>query len=232
MCGRLVGGILTQAQMLEIMEGYLNGAGSMTLPETPDLPPRWNIKPTAPVNISYLRSGTIIGAVARWWFVPHWHRKPAAEWKATTFNAKIETAHEKPTFRTAWEIGRCEVPALGYNEWTGPKSHRQPWFIGVNSNRPAVFFAGLHSRLEDGSRTCAILTRPAPAQLAEIHPRAPVILTGNEVGPWVSGEIGTQEAIDSLGTGWEGQFRFHRVARFGRDDEGPELIEPEAEELF
>lgn len=204
----------------------------MTLPDTPDLPPRWNIKPTQPVNIAYLKDSTIIGTVARWWFVPHWHRKPVEAWKATTFNAKIETAHEKPTFRTAWASARCVVPAVGYYEWTGPKAKRQPWFIGVNSNQPTVFFAGLHSRLEDGGHTCTILTRPALPQLTDLHPRSPVILTGDEIGPWVSGEIGAQEAIDRLGTGWDGQFRFHRVARIGRDDDGPDLIEPATEDLF
>lgn len=232
MCGRLVGGYLTQAQMLDIMEGVLNAAGASTLPGTPELEPSWNIKPTGPVNMAYFKDNTIIGAVGRWWFVPHWHRKPVEQWKATTFNAKIETAHEKPTFRTAWERARCVVPAIGYYEWSGPKSKRQPWFIGVQSNQPAVFFAGLYSHLPDGGHTCTLLTRPALPELAEIHPRSPVILTADEIGPWVKGETGTEEAIDTLGTGWEGQFRYHRVSRFGRDDDGPDLIEPEPAELF
>lgn len=232
MCGRLVGGNLTQAEMLAIIEGFLNARPTEIEAGTPDLPPRWNIKPTDLVNLAFLRGSTIVGSVARWWFVPHWHRKPIQDWKATTFNAKIETAAEKPTFRTAWQRGRCVIPAVGYYEWTGPKSQRQPWFIGVESNQPVSFFAGLYSTLGDGSHTCTILTRPALPQIAHIHTRTPVILSGDEIAPWMTGDIDSAAAIDTLGTHVDGRFRFHQVAPFKRDDEGPELIEPDVLDLL
>ncbi|MEJ2035945.1 MAG: SOS response-associated peptidase [Maritimibacter sp.] len=231
MCGRLVGGNLTQTQMLAIIEGFVYGKSTATEQGTPDLPPRWNIKPTDPVNMAFLKGETIIGAVARWWFVPHWFQKPAKEWKATTFNAKIETAAEKPTFREAWQSARCVIPALGYYEWSGPKSKRQPWFIGVESNQPAAFFAGLYATDAEGHHSCTILTRPALPQLAHIHPRSPIILTEQEIAGWMTHDIQNPEAAETLGTGWNDRCCFHPVASFGRDDEGPELIERDGLEL-
>ncbi len=230
MCGRLVGGHLTQAQMLAILESFLYGSSAVE-PNTPELPARWNIKPTESVNFAYLKNNEIIGAVARWWFVPKWHRGAVQDWKATTFNAKVETAFEKPTFREAWTHCRCVIPATGYYEWTGPKANRQPWFIRPDSNLPTLF-AGLYSTLEDGSHTCTILTRPALSQLADIHPRTPIMLLGEEVAPWMRGQITDQEAIASLGTGWDGRMQAHEVAKFGRDDDGEVLIEPDIGDLF
>ena len=54
----------------------------------------------------------------------------------------------------------------------------------------------------------------------------PVLLTIDEIEPWIAGEIGTSTAQNNLGTGWEGRFKFHEVRKIGRDDDGPELIEP------
>jgi len=97
------------------------------------------------VSMAYMHNDILRADAARWWFVPHWHRGPAADWKATTFNTKIETAHEKPSFRTAWERGRCIIPASGYYEWTGAKGQKTPWFISPQTNLPVFFFAGLYA---------------------------------------------------------------------------------------
>lgn len=223
MCGRLVGGNLTQAQMLAIMEGFL-----YVVPDTdaPEARSGWNIKPTQPIHMVSQGAESFVATSARWWFVPRWFKGDVKEWKQTTFNARIETAAEKPTFRTAWKTSRCIIPAAGYYEWSGPKSDRKPNFITLETNAPLIFFAGLCSRLQDGSRTCTILTREPAEQIAHIHTRMPVILKQDELSPWVNGEIETPDAKEALGAGWDGRFRFHEVNKFGRDDDGPELIEP------
>lgn len=213
--------------MLEILEGFLYPARVRVEADLPELPASWNIKPTQAVRMAFMAGGDLVGSVARWWFVPQWHRRPVEEWTATTFNARIETAAEKATFRAAWEGARCVIPAQGYFEWTGPKARRQPWFIGVQSNAPMVFFAGLYATREGAGHSAAILTRPALPQIAHIHPRTPVILTEEEIAPWMRHEIGAEAARAHLGTGWDGRMRFHPVARFGRDDDGPDLIAPE-----
>ena len=87
-----------------------------------------------------------------------------------------------------------------------------------------MYFAGLHSRLSSGLNTCTILTRPALHQIEHIHARSPVILTNENLVPWMSGEIDHDEA-QNLGKEWDGRMRFHKVAPIGRDDDGPELID-------
>ncbi|MEM1363484.1 MAG: SOS response-associated peptidase [Pseudomonadota bacterium] len=226
MCGRLVGGHMTQAQMLAIIEGFLYGTPRID-PDAPPLVEGYNIKPTQQVGMIFDQDGDPVLSTARWWLVPSWHKGSLKDWKATTFNAKIETAREKPTFSRPWQNGRCLIPALGYYEWTGTKGKKQPWYITVERNAPVMFLAGLQSTRPDGLRSCTILTRAADADLTRLHPRMPVILTPEECLSWLQRTEDDASVITKYGTGWSGRFRAHPVQRFGIKDDGPELIEPE-----
>ena len=227
MCGRLIAGNMTQAQMLAIIEGFIYPTRSVVIDT--DAPPAetgFNIKPTQQVNILFPQGRTLTASTARWWLVPSWFKDPAEEWKPTTFNAKIETAFEKPTFRQAWSSGRCLVPATGYYEWSGPKNKRMPNYIRLAQNHPVMLFAGLHTQLSDGRRTCTLLTRPALPDIESLHPRMPVILTSEEAQAWLEKTATDDDVRDTFGTGWQGRFLVDPVAKFGLRDDGPELIEP------
>lgn len=226
MCGRIGHPELTWRQFLLWQEGKLDWDEVYRDQQATDLKYSWNVKPTQSVEIAYADGNALVSNTARWWFVPHWHKGDVRAWKQTTFNARIETADQKPTFRTAWASGRCVVPVSGYYEWTGDKGHKQPWWITVETNAPAMYLAGLFSRPANGPVTAAILTRDALPQIKHIHARTPVILTYDQLWPWVTGAIGTNEAKSALGTGWDGRMKFHEVAPFKRDDDGPHLIEP------
>jgi putative SOS response-associated peptidase YedK len=157
--------------------------------------------------------------------VPHWHRKPIAEWKATTFNAKLETARGLPSFRDAWSQGRCVVPVLGYYEWSGPKTNRQPNYIRLEQNQPYMLLAGLQTRLANGLRTCTILTRAALPEIKEIHARMPVALTSDEAEHWLDHDVGDEEIIARYGLGIQGRLQHHRVAKFGGRDDDVSVID-------
>lgn len=220
MCGRIGLPGLTYAQFVAWQRGDLNWDDIQRDGDDDFLAPSWNVKPTQDVEVLYLRENNLMSSTARWWFVPHWFKGDHAAWKQTTFNARIETAAEKPTYRTAWSNSRCLIPATGYYEWTGPKGQKQPWWITPKTNEPFFFFAGLMSQTPQGN-TCTIVTRKGLPQIEHIHARTPVILRGDEVETWVQNQA---VDIDSLGT--SPQFDFHKVNKFGRDDHGPELIEP------
>ncbi|MGR3760874.1 SOS response-associated peptidase [Roseobacteraceae bacterium NS-SX3] len=224
MCGRLGRPDLTWAQLYAIQRGFLDAMELQRNADASEPPMSWNVKPTQPLAMAFHHEGQLITSTARWWFVPHWFKGEPRDWKATTFNAKLETAAERPTFRAAWPRNRCIIPASFYYEWTGRKGAKQPWLISTDSNSP-MFFAGLHSRVSSGLRTCTILTRAALPQIAHIHDRTPVILSAEALAPWLKGEIDGPEAQD-LGKSWDGRMQFRKVAPFGRDDDGPELIEP------
>lgn len=176
---------------------------------------RFNIKPTQDVLIRPAGEGQF--AWARWWFIPVWHKGEMKEWKATTFNARIEEADAKPTFRAAWKYGRCLIPAGGYYEWTGKKGQKTPHFIQSAGNEETLWFAGLSSIWND-MRTCTILTRAANADVENVHHRMPVILNADERDAWLAG---TQDK--DLGAG--ATLRHHIVKSFGIKDDSPELIE-------
>ncbi|QYK42823.1 MAG: SOS response-associated peptidase [Paracoccaceae bacterium] len=178
---------------------------------------RFNIKPTEQVLI--LARTPLTGMTARWWLVPSWFDGAAAkDWKATTFNARIEEAREKPTFRAVWRKGRCLIPAGGYYEWTGERGARQPHVILSAGNAQTLFFAGLASRWRD-LLTCTILTRAANDSIAGLHHRMPVILDAEERDAWLGG-------TDDLDIGAGARLRHHPVRPFGIADDGPDLIEP------
>lgn len=180
-------------------------------------PRRWNVKPTDPVLI--LGKQPLEAMIARWWLIPSWFEGATAkDWKATTFNARIEDAKTKPTFRAVWRHGRCLIPAAGFYEWTGPKGDRRPSFIQSAGNEGALFFAGLASRWQ-GQLTCTILTRAANSDMAGIHDRMPVILNAVERDTWLGG-------AEDPDIGAHARLRHHQVRPFGLRDDGPELIEP------
>jgi putative SOS response-associated peptidase YedK len=214
----MIAGPYKWAEVFEILQGFLD---SLQLDlDAPQPANGFNIKPTQQVPIIAMNKGEMLLTTARWWFVPHWHKGDVKDWKATTFNAKIETAADKPTFRAAWANGRCLIPAQGYYEWTGAKGQKQPWYIAPQTNQPLFFFAGLASSLADGTRTCAVLTRAALPQISHLHPRSPVMLAQEELSPWMSGVAGSE-----IGQSWEGRMIHHPVRKFGLYDDGEELIE-------
>jgi len=208
MCGRF-------AQAKLDWPSYFELFGDM---EPPDIPISYNIKPTQDIAMVYMRNGKITASQARWWFVPHWHKGGVKDWKATTFNAKIETAYEKPTFRTAWRHNRCIIPATGYYEWTGPKGSKQPHYITVEQNVPVFFFAGLYSTLGDGTQTTTIMTKDAAPDIAELHHRMPVILHTGKIQDWLNCREGNYGRDDN--------FKNHPVRLFGINDDGPSMILP------
>jgi len=225
MCGKFAAGHLTQRQMAEIIEGYVYP--SKPRPDKGVETAQWgyNIKPTNQVPCLTAEPDGLHMTSARWWFVPHWHKGDVKDWKATTFNAKIETAFEKPTFRNSWANQRCLIPAVAYYEWTGPKGAKQPWAIKPQINASHFFFAGLYSDLGDGLKTCTILTRAAEEQLTDIHPRTPVILRESQGADFLHRTVDDDEVIESYGTGWN--FDAYKVDKIGVHDDGPELLDPQ-----
>ncbi|MTH79906.1 SOS response-associated peptidase [Paracoccus aestuariivivens] len=177
---------------------------------------RYNIKPTEDVLI--LAKQSLLPMMARWWLIPSWHKGDLGDFKPTTFNARIEDAREKPSFRAVWRFGRCLIPAGGYYEWSGASGHKQPHFIHNAGNEGTLWFAGLASRWQH-LLTCTILTRAANGTVNDLHARMPVILNAEERDAWLAGSDD-----QTLGAG--ASLRHHLVHPFAISDDGPELIEP------
>lgn len=113
---------------------------------------------------------------ARWGLIPGWAKDTL---KASTFNARIETAAEKPTFREAFARRHALVPVAGFYEWHQGRRHR----ITRTDKEPLVF-AGLW---EGGTFT--ILTRAARPQMAAVHDREPVVVGRRQWQAWLDNSL-------------------------------------------
>lgn len=156
------------------------------------LSPRYNIAPTqlvVCVRTLKRKSGENNAGLLRWGLIPDW--APTATTMPALFNARSETAAEKPAFRKAFRSRRCLIPADGFFEWKALNERsKQPWYIRQPDD--GVFcFAGLWETWRDpGSgqaiESCTILTTQANDDLAELHERMPVILLASAYATWLS----------------------------------------------
>ncbi|MCG3267397.1 SOS response-associated peptidase [Yoonia sp. I 8.24] len=183
----------------------------------PQGPRRYNVAPTQDILI--IAKSPLVALRARWWLVPSWHDGALKDWKATTFNARIEEAAQKPSFRAVWRHGRCLIPAGGYYEWKTTEGRKTPHAVLSHSNEPTLWFAGLASRWRD-MLTCTMMTRVANADTKDLHHRMPVVLDQDERAAWLAGS----DAV--AGFGETARLRHYAVARFDSRQEGADLIAP------
>lgn len=131
--------------------------------------------------------GRIEAVEARFGLVPHWYCGSLRDFKGTTFNAKVETADDKPAFKGPWRYRRAIVPAVSFAENSGPRAGRQSWRITRADDQP-LGFAALwdEANLVEGEcLSFAILTRPAGPDMAAIHEREPVIMGVEAWDDWM-----------------------------------------------
>ena len=133
MCGRF-----TQMMSWSELQALYRTPGSAT---PLNLRPRFNGCPTQDFAVCRLdsASGRSI-AKLRWGLVPTWAKD--ARTGSRLINARSETVHEKPSFRSAFRRRRCVIPANGWLEWRREGDRKQPWFI-TSPTRDPFSFAGL-----------------------------------------------------------------------------------------
>lgn len=119
--------------------------------------------------------------------------------KRTLFNARVETAGEKPTFRDAWQSHRCIIPASYYFEWahfkspdgrekTGDRFAIQP------SGCTLTWLCGLY-RIENGYPVFVILTKAPTVELSKIHNRMPLMLPKDRIEDWINPSSNPEELL-------------------------------------
>jgi len=240
MCGRFVvaktsGQIATIFEVDEVID---------------DLPTSFNVAPTNRVPIVVDRAfekdedGAPLGDIsrelhaARWGLVPRWSKSPTDG--SPLINARMETVLEKPSFKDSVVRRRCLVPASGYYEWVvNPDGSKQPYYVNAGSD--GMFgFAGLFEWWADPSKkpgdpgrwllSTTILTKPSAPELAHIHERNPVFLSGDTLDFWLDSSVeGDRDLLASIAHDSDlvaGDALFHRVdSAVGRvSSSGPELI--------
>ena len=213
MCGRFV--LFTVGDYLLEQAAGLDGVKKAVAPE--GLPgPRFNIAPTTPVPVvraaadgdSPQRAAAARGAVtatgcapqgvellvvpARWGLLPHWTKDALGP---VLFNARTETAADKPSFRAAMRYRRCLVPMNGYYEW----HNKQPYFVspaggdgcGARADDPQarlLWAAGLWDTGLEMVST-AIVTTAARGPISWLHDRMPVFIDPGQARRWLTADV-------------------------------------------
>lgn len=129
-----------------------------------------------------------------WGLIPFWAKDYSI--RKNTLNAKIETIHEKPSFRNIAN-NRCLVLADGFHEWQWldeKGKQKQKYELTLPDNE-AFSFGGLWSEWLDRSTgelvyTYTILTTDANELMSRIHntkKRMPIIISANKEQNWLDG---------------------------------------------
>ncbi len=161
---------------------------------------------------------------ARWGLVPGW----AGDVKIgiTAFNARIESAADKPHFRSAVAKRRAILPATGYYEWRTLDGTKVPYFIHLPGGE-LTLFAGLYEWWRDPARadddpqrwllSASVLTRESGGALNDIHDRMPVFLHPDLIDEWLDpAERGGRQLLEEIsarGAEQAQRMQFHEVDR-------------------
>ena len=235
MCGRYA----LSAAISDIAEEFsTNSAPELSLPAD------WNIKPT---NDVYIIKNQAI-EIASWGMIAHWSKSDneAVKSQSSAINARSESVHEKPTFKSAFRSNRCLLPATGYYEWAselGKYKTKQPIYISRDDKKLLAFTGIFQSWTSPSGRviqSVSIITRQAVGQLALVHSRMPVFLPRDRWEDWMNPKINDVEEIRSLMDipNPDANLGFHPVSSAVNSiaGSGPGLIEPielgEPETLF
>ena len=105
--------------------------------------------------------------------------------KRLIFNARSETAAEKPMFQQSLKERRCLIPASAYFEWDHREKPLKKYRFGLKY-KSMLYFAGLY-RFESPETlpVFTILTRNAAPEISCYHDRMPVIIPETLHNAWL-----------------------------------------------
>jgi putative SOS response-associated peptidase YedK len=174
-------------------------AEMFALAARPALESRTEFAPTNSVLAARLgeQTGKPELARLRWGLIPRWARE-----EMNLFNARAETLLEKPSFRDAFRLRRCLIPADGFFEWPLVDGKKRKTLIQQRNHRPFAF-AGLWERWQskaDGREvaSCTIITSEPNDFMKPIHKRMPVILAKARFEEWLSSAARPEALLDGL----------------------------------
>ncbi|TDD84730.1 SOS response-associated peptidase [Actinomadura rubrisoli] len=185
----------------------------------------------------------------RWGLVPSWAKDLSIG--SRMINARVETAHEKPSYRRAFAKRRCLLPADGYFEWyvlqdqdqdaaadpakaqkKSKKPQKQPFFIRPKDGA-VMAIAGLYelwkSPEDEWVWTCTVITTDAPDDLGRIHDRMPMIVEPDRWEAWLDPALTEVEEVRGLLVpAMAGTMDAYPVSKAVNNvkNNGPQLIEP------
>jgi putative SOS response-associated peptidase YedK len=197
-----------------------------------DIKPRYNIAPTQQVPVIRTSPGHNKRHLdmLKWGLIPSWAKDPSIGSKM--INARSETVHEKPSFRTSLEHRRCIVPASGFYEWREEGGKKHPLYIRLKDNN-LMLFAGLWDHWKNPENevieSFTILTTTTNELIKPLHDRMPVILDVKDIDLWLDNQVADPERLKPLFTPYPSDlmemYPVSDLVNSPRNDT-PECIEP------
>jgi len=158
----------------------------------------------------------------QWGLVPFWTKdETAAErLRVNTLNARAETIHKKPSFRSSIMTKRCLVLVDGFYEWREEGKQKFPYYIQL-ANQDAFALAGIWDKwLNEGTgevkNTFSIITTRANPLLERIHntrKRMPVILKRENEKEYLDSSLHAGEIDAFLDPYDDKEMQAHTVSR-------------------
>ncbi len=190
----------------------------------------YNIAPTTQVPVVRInRQGERVILNHVWGLIPHWAKDKSGSAKLN--NARGETVHEKPSFRTAFKNFRCLIPASGYFEWQAPPegsgNRKQPFYI-YPEETPYFAMAGVCDHWIDKTSgelvmSTAIITTEPSEKLKRVHDRMPVMISKEDWAVWLDPKNQDVKALRQLISSSD-DLNFHAVG-FGVSGVGKNRID-------
>jgi putative SOS response-associated peptidase YedK len=216
----------------KLKERYRLKEGTL-LKDAPQLNDRYNIAPSQLIAAVRATDDMRELVLLKWGLIPAWSKDAAIGHKL--INARAENVAEKPSFRTAFKLRRCLIPASGFYEWAKQgTASKQPFFISLR-DADLFSFASLWERWYDPEgevvETCAILTTTANEVMQPIHERMPVILRPSAEEQWLDPRA-SADALRSLLVPYAGDDMEARAVGLwvnNPKNDGPECLEPMSE---
>lgn len=160
------------------------------LSELPSVRPTWNAAPTQQLPVVRASQAGHRLDHLRWGLVPSWAKDLAIGNRM--INARSETAADKPSFRSAFRQRRCLVVVDGFYEWKQEGTHKRPFCIRLENNRP-FGLGGLWERWSSPEgevvETFTILTTTPNHVMESLHDRMPVIIEEEHHERWLATDL-------------------------------------------
>ena len=166
----------------EIDVGVLVEAAAIARSHNPavfELPPG-DVAPSAPAAVAAAHRGGIHLGIMRWGL-------PRYDGKGLIINTRSETALEKPMFRESTLRRRCAIPARSFCEW----DRRKQKVTFSLPEMPVLWMAGIY----DEEYRYSVLTTGANDSVSRFHDRMPLLLTREELGPWLLDDEATEALL-------------------------------------
>lgn len=98
-------------------------------------------------------------------------------------NARMESIELKKTFGPYLK-NKCVIPCNGFYEWMKHGKQKEKIFIS-KKDQPLQYMAGIYNEVNE----FVIVTGPSEHSLMSIHDRSPILLTKEQILPYLNGEL-------------------------------------------